>query len=147
MIKKNRAFTLTEIIIVIVIIGLMAAFALPNYMKAVAKTDERSAIANLMTIRAAVKMYLTNTGDTTIPDMADINVINTTLGISIVDPKMTYSCFSDVAGELNYCAAVHPSGWRLNFHDGVENIHCSITSPCPSCEVIPDDGTTECGMW
>ena len=143
MVKQIRAFTLMEIMIVIVIVGLMAAFALPNYGKAIAKADERNAINNLLVIRSAVEMYLANTGDATIPNMANIDAINATLGLSITDPNTTYECQSVDAGELNKCWARHPNGWFLHFHDEFENIHCSATGgACPDCDLSP----TGCGF-
>jgi prepilin-type N-terminal cleavage/methylation domain-containing protein len=150
MIKRIRAFTLLEITTVIVIIGLMAAFALPNYTKAITKADERTAIANLMAIRAAVNMYLANTNTTIIPNMPNISALNTTLGIGIVDPKFAYNCLGVEGGHTNDCDALHPSGWRIHFHNsGIHNldqsIHCVTTGgppPCPSC---PNSGTGDCG--
>jgi len=135
--QNNRAFTLMEIIITIVIVGLMAAFAVPNYTKAVAKTDERAAIANLMAIRAAIEMYLTNTGTATIPaDWSGLSTINAQLGISIIDTKMTYDCFTTAGG--GKCDATHPSGWVILFpFAGSKNIVCDVADDCPSCPVSP----------
>jgi len=48
-----RAFTLTELIITIVIISMVAAFAIPNYQKAVRRTYERNAILHLTVIVAS----------------------------------------------------------------------------------------------
>lgn len=135
--RGSRAFTLMEIMTVIVIIGLITAFALPNYVKAVKKADERNARANLMGIRSAVEFYRTNYG-TDIPPMGNLNNVNTVLHLSLIDPKMTnYSCTS--AG--NSCSATHPDGWTLHFHlSGAHNtdgsIHCT-TATCPSCPQNP----------
>jgi prepilin-type N-terminal cleavage/methylation domain-containing protein len=55
---KSRAYTLTEILVVLVIIGILAVLAWPNYMAAVKeKTLNREAKASLALIRAAEKIY------------------------------------------------------------------------------------------
>jgi len=155
MTKNIKSFTIMEVIIVIVLVSILATFALPNYGKAGRKGVERAAITNLMTIRTAVDFYLINTGDTVIGNWVGIDAINSALGISVIDPKMSYMCGAAGAiGSTNFCSATHPSinGWALIFHqDGVHNtdrsIHCRIpflppTGACPSC---PNGGSGDCG--
>lgn len=137
-----------EIIIVVIVVGLITAFALPNYGKFVARTDERIIIANMLTIKSAVKFYLTNTGDEKIQDWVNLDAINAALGISIIDTKSTYRCWSGGGGPTaNRCRALHPSGWEIHFHNVYEILHCNTGAgnPCPSCEQIPP-GTLGCGV-
>ncbi|MCD6539230.1 MAG: prepilin-type N-terminal cleavage/methylation domain-containing protein [Candidatus Omnitrophica bacterium] len=56
-------FTLAEVIIVVVIIGILATLAVPNYIKAVERTRNKEAISMLKLIQQAEKMYrLENNG-------------------------------------------------------------------------------------
>jgi prepilin-type N-terminal cleavage/methylation domain-containing protein len=130
-----RAFTLTEIMIVITIIALVAAFGFPNFTKAINKADERNIIANLATIRSAINIYTENGG--TIGNWGNLNVINVNLGLSILDRKATYSC-QTAAGYTNGCTSVHAAGWSLQFHEEHSSggIHCSAGT-CPSCPNQP----------
>ncbi len=136
---KIKAFSLTEITIVAVIIGVIAAFGMPNYGKAIDKADERNMIVNLKTLRAAVDFYIAN-GDA-LGAWATTAAVNNGLGLSIIDTKATYRCGIGFGlPETNGCTAIHPGGWAIQFHDEHSNrrIHCT-TANCPSCPAQPGD--------
>ena len=51
--KRNQGFTLVEIMIVVLIIGLLAAIAVPNFTKARKKAQRNACIDNLRQIEGA----------------------------------------------------------------------------------------------
>ena len=48
---KNQGFTLVEIMIVVAIIGLLAAIAIPNFVKARTTSQQNACINNLRLVR------------------------------------------------------------------------------------------------
>lgn len=55
--QKKQGFTLVEIMIVVMIIGLLAAIALPSFQKARDEAREKSCINNMRLIEAAKDQY------------------------------------------------------------------------------------------
>jgi len=54
---KRKGFTLVEIMIVVAIIGLLAAIAIPNFIKARETAEKNACIANLKQIQGAIQVW------------------------------------------------------------------------------------------
>lgn len=98
----KRGMTLAEILIVVVILAVLAAVALPNYSALTHKTRANRAVAYLRVIRAAEKMHFAKNG-VYIP-CATPNCGNT-LGIDISEEDYDFSVVTSAANP----AAVPPT--------------------------------------
>ena len=72
---KTKGFTLVEIMIVVAIIGLLAAIAIPNFVRARAKAQAEACIANLRQIEGAIQVWAVDNSlpDTSTPTWADLS--------------------------------------------------------------------------
>jgi prepilin-type N-terminal cleavage/methylation domain-containing protein len=72
--SRRSAFTLVEIMIVVAIIGLLAAIAIPNFIKAREASQKNACIANLKQIDGAKQTWALETKQisTALPDATEI---------------------------------------------------------------------------
>ena len=60
--RSERGFTLIEVLIVIAIIGILAALLIPNALTAIQKAKQKSTMKDVTTIATAMMDYLTDHG-------------------------------------------------------------------------------------
>ena len=72
--KSKAGFTLVEIMIVVAIIGLLAAIGIPSFMRARTKSLENTKEANINQIEGAIAQYALDTGATGTVAWADFAV-------------------------------------------------------------------------
>lgn len=117
-------FTMMEIMIVIVIIGILAVIALPNFTGQKDKQYEKEAKANLKLIMAAEKIYRMEIGGFT-PPLADESAINSMLKLSLptgTHNTWQYSVNSDAVASCSVDAwkntgTFNSSGWSMSNAD------------------------------
>ena len=64
--RSKKGFTLVEIMIVVVIIGLLAAMAIPAFQKVRASSQEKAIVNNLRQLSAAAQQYFLEHGVDTV---------------------------------------------------------------------------------
>jgi type IV pilus assembly protein PilA len=70
--KSKKGFTLVEIMIVVVIIGLLAAMAVPAFQKVRSTSQNKAVVNNLRQITSAADQYFLETGLLTAVVMTDL---------------------------------------------------------------------------
>jgi prepilin-type N-terminal cleavage/methylation domain-containing protein len=74
--SRKAGFTLVEIMIVVAIIGLLAAIAIPNFIKARATSQQNACINNLRQIDGAINEWALETGQSSGASVANIMTVS-----------------------------------------------------------------------
>jgi type IV pilus assembly protein PilE len=113
---KKVGFTLTELLITVIIIGILATLALPMLVKTLEKAKIGEAMSNLNLIRTGQKIYFLEYG-TFSPNMNDLNIENPNDATSryfyydldsSVDPTTDFKARAIRAGDAGAISAPEP---------------------------------------
>ena len=80
--KKNRGFSLLELLIVVAIILIIATIAIPSLLRSRQAANESAAVANLRTINTAQVTYLSSAG-------GNFGSITNLISAGLVDSRFT----------------------------------------------------------
>lgn len=104
---KKNAYTIMEILVVVILLGIIAGFALPNYTNYIKRANVRDMGAQLRTLHAANMIYHAQTGSylsasslATVNSGLNINLIsnNNTFAYSRSTPQTYTASFTNTSG-------------------------------------------------
>jgi len=134
----KRGFTIVELMVVVIIVGIIAAFALPNYRNATAKADERNAVLMARQFQAIQKIHKEINGEyinhlspdyNKITDMvSSYHNLYPKIGISSMLSNNTYT-FQFVSCENAY---------NIRIEVSLDNEPCCRSSADFTCKTLPD---------
>lgn len=105
----KKAFTIMEILIVVIIVGIIAAFAIPNYGRSVRQSHLQDAMMQLSAIRNANQIYFARTSSywPSTPGQG-VTEINANLSLNIIENQITYTCGPGATAGITFtCTAVY----------------------------------------
>ena len=138
--SKARGFTLIEILIVVVILGILAAIVIPQFTNATTASKSSSVSTTAQTLRGAVQLYYYQHNDT-LPPAANFWTLMTTQTDSNGNPYTTASATGPFGpymqsiplNALNYASTVIDAnvapgaavstacGWEYDYNSGAGN--------------------------
>lgn len=117
--RKNKGFTLVEIMIVVLIIGILMAIAVPNFIRARENSRRNTCIANLKQIDSAKEQFAMD------------NRLST--GSAVTMAQLTDATNGYIKGNAPVC----PSGGTYAVNTVGTNPTCTGNGTSPNTHVLP----------
>jgi prepilin-type N-terminal cleavage/methylation domain-containing protein len=121
--RTSNGFTLVELMVVVAIIAILAAVAMPAYFNHIMRSRQSKAIGELMAIKAASEQYFVENGfyTTLIGELRGYAMAGTAPGAFFtpdsfyryqITPAGTVRAYGDLNGDGSFC-----DGWQVAMTD------------------------------
>ena len=134
---SHNGFTLLELMVTLIIIGVIAGFAVPNYRRAVERAYQRDMENNLMAIHAANQIYRSTHGQywpasgfPGFPWPDGVIQINLNLGIKVIENNVSYHCAGDGTAYACYGERLGGGGYTFRVFITSNDIQIGTNPSC-----------------
>ena len=126
LIRNSKAFTLVEILIVVAILGLLAAIAIPNLMKSREGAATTACKMNRAVVAKAIKIWATKRNET-------VAAMQTAFGTSAAKKTIADDCggVTEIGAYLDVADAVCPSDDTVKYTSYVDS-NGKVVIECPT---------------
>ncbi|PSB77033.1 pilin [Photobacterium damselae subsp. damselae] len=127
--KGQKGFTLIELMIVVAIIGVLSAVAIPAYKDYVTKSEASSGLATMKALITPAELYIQESGDlatTTTLDKIGTTGTENTLGTITISAEntllFTFNNTSSLNSETITLARDDTTGWACTLSTNMPNV-------------------------
>jgi|HubBroStandDraft_6_1064221.scaffolds.fasta_scaffold378493_2 general secretion pathway protein G len=131
-VRLQRGFTLVEILIVVIILGILAAIVIPQFTNASQNARESSLQSTLQTLRSQIQLYKLQHGDA-LPDLTTAGA-----GWAPLTASTSYGTPTQTYGPYMQAVPVNPMNGNSTVIDGTVSTTSATAPAVSACGFIYD---------
>lgn len=127
--RRQRGFTLVEMMVVVAILGIITAIVIPNFLKAKDRATWAVAIANLQAVKSSLAFYNANTPDDTYPDATAVSYQELTALLPTANLPLGPREAGWQSVPVSYIPSADRHGYTVNIQVDIRNPVAVVLTP------------------